>query len=90
MTPVHTKGKKPAPSESSSDSDSSSEEEDPNTRRALLDEFRRRYKYNIPMYHQFSEAMCKRVRKEQEKRTISFYGKNYNPMVAIITIPLAK
>ena len=81
---VTTSKKKPVQSETSSDTDSSSEDEDPNTRRALLGEFRRRYKYNIPMFHQFSEAMCdtiyttsvkhnKRMRKEHEKRTISFF-----------------
>ena len=49
-------------------------------------EFRKRYKYNIPMYHQPSDAMCKKFRKEHEKRTLSLYPLRevmtaFNPMV---------
>ena len=63
--------KKKASKADSSDDDSSSDEEDLNVRRDLLTslsnplvrigtvgEFRKRYRYNIPMYRQFSESMC--------------------------------
>ena len=68
-----------------SSSDESSGEEDPNTRRALLDEFKKRYRYNIPMFQQFSDPMCnknylpegvihsKRMMKNHAKRTLTFY-----------------
>ena len=69
----------------SSSDESSGDEEDPNTRRALLGEFKKRYRYNIPMRQQFSDPMCnknyppvgvihsKRMLKNRAKRTLTFY-----------------
>ena len=84
MAAAAVETKKKASTIDSSDDDSSSEEEDMNVRRALLtcvsnpsvrfgtvDEFRKRYRFNIPMYQQFSESMCKRMRKDHAKRTIT-------------------
>ena len=76
--------KKVAQSVTSSDSDSTDEGEDPNTRRGVLGEFRKRYRYNIPTYRQISDAMCGRVvhrgvnnagkmRGEHEKRTPTMF-----------------
>ena len=46
---VPLEAKKKTTSISSSDSEDSDDDEDANARRGLLDEFRRRYKFNIPM-----------------------------------------
>ena len=77
--------KKKASTVDSSGDESSSEEEDLNVRRALLtsrsnpsvrigtvDEFQKRYRCDIPMYQQFSEAICKRMRKDHTKRTSTY------------------
>ena len=77
--------KKKASTVDSSGDESSSEEEDLNVRRALLtsrsnpsvrigtvDEFQKRYRYNIPTYQQISEEMCKRMRKDHTKRTLAY------------------
>ena len=85
-----------AASVDSSDVESSSDDEDPNERRGLLDdshlltrwlkttiEFRKRYRYNIPMFQQPSDSVCvtftptgvnspKKLRKAHSKRTIAF------------------
>ena len=59
----------PTKKDDSDGGDSSGEEGGPNIRRALLDEFRKRHGYNIPLHQQVYGGTCRKMTKQHASRS---------------------